>query len=144
LAESGLVSVTRVGNQKHYRANRESPIFGELHGLITKTVGLADPLREALTPFAKRILGAFVYGSLARGTDTSRSDVDLMIIANELDYAEMYQALQKAEGELGRPVNPTIYSPTEFRKRQREGNTFLKRVLAGSKLWLIGSDNVLA
>lgn len=144
LTESGLISVTRVGNQKHYRANRDSPIFEELHGLITKTVGLAEPLREALAPFGRRIRGAFVYGSLAKGTDTSKSDVDLMIIADDLDYSEMYQALQRAEEKLSRPVNPTIYAPTEFRKRQKEGNTFLKRVLAGSKLWLIGSDDVLA
>lgn len=144
LAQSGLVSVTRIGNQKHYRANRESPIFEELHGLILKTVGLSGPLVAALTPFAPRITAAFVYGSLARGSDTARSDVDLMIIGNELNYAEVYEALQRAEKVLNRPVNPTIYSSREFKKRRQEHNAFLARVLGGSKVWLIGSEETLA
>jgi predicted nucleotidyltransferase len=144
LAQSGLVSVTRIGNQKHYRANRESPIFEELHGLIIKTVGLAGPLQLALAPFARRITAAFVYGSLARGGDTARSDVDLMIIGDALNYTEVYQALQEAERVLHRPVNPTIYAPREFRKRRQARNAFLERVLAGPRVWLIGSDDALA
>lgn len=144
LAESGLVSVTRIGNQKHYRANRESPIFEELHGLIIKTVGLNGPLGEVLAPFAGRISAAFVYGSLARGTDTARSDVDLMIIGDELNYSEVYDALQRAEKVLNRPVNPTIYSRREFRNRLKEKNAFLARVMAGPRVWLIGSEDALA
>jgi predicted nucleotidyltransferase len=144
LAESGLVSVTRIGNQKHYRANRESPIFEELHGLIVKTVGLAEPLRAVLAPFAPRITAAFVYGSLAKGSDTAKSDVDLMIIGDDLNYAEVYEALRNAEEVLQRPVNPTIYSPREFRKRQRDRNAFLTRVLAGPRTWLIGAEDALA
>lgn len=144
LAQSGLVSVTRIGNQKHYRANRESPIFEELHRLILKTVGLSGPLVAALTPFAPRITAAFVYGSLAKGSDTARSDVDLMIIGTELNYAEVYEALQRAEKVLNRPVNPTIYTPREFKKRQQQRNAFLARVLTGSKVWLIGSEDAIA
>lgn len=144
LAQSGLVSITRIGNQKHYRANRESPIFEELHGLILKTVGLTGPLFAALAPFAPRITAAFVYGSLAKGGDTARSDVDLMIIGNELNYSEIYDALQQAEKALSRPVNPTIYSLREFRRRRQERNAFLARVLGGSRIWLIGSDDALA
>ncbi len=144
LAENGLVSVTRIGNQKHYRANSESPIFGELHGLILKTVGLSGPLQTALAPFARRIAAAFVYGSLARGTDTAKSDVDLMIIGDDLDYAEVYEALRKAEDVLQRPVNPTIYTPKEFRKRRQERNAFLARVLTGPRVWLIGTEDAIA
>ena len=144
LAESGLVTVTRIGNQKHYRANAESPIFGELHGLIVKTVGLTAPLQKALAPFADRIMGAFVYGSIAKGTDTAKSDVDLMIIGEGLDYSQVYTALQAAERALHRSVNPTIYNRKEFRKRKRAGNAFLERVLAQPKLWVIGSDHVFA
>ena len=141
LAESGLVTVTRIGNQKHYRANAESPIFEELHGLIVKTVGLTAPLQAALAPFAERITDAFVYGSLAKGTDTAKSDVDLMIIGEELDYPKVYEALQEAERILDRKVNPTVYSRKEFRKRRREQNPFLERVLAQPKLWVIGSEH---
>jgi predicted nucleotidyltransferase len=141
LAESGLVTVTRIGNQKHYQANAESPIFGELHGLIVKTVGLTAPLQAALAPFTERIADAFVYGSMARGTDTAKSDVDLMIVGDGLDYPKVYEALQGAERILDRKVNPTIYSRKEFRKRRREKNPFLERVLAQPKLWVIGSEH---
>src|SRR2546428_12361661 len=71
LQRSGLVSVERIGNQKHYRANHESPIFEELQSLIRKTVGLAEPLREALAPYSDKIKAAFVFGSVAKGSDTA-------------------------------------------------------------------------
>ena len=138
LAAAGLVTVTRIGNQKHYRANASSPIFPELRGLIAKTVGLAAPLQAALAPFADRITGAFVYGSVARGSETAGSDVDLMIIGDDLDYAALYQALQPAEATLGRAVNPTIYGVKEFNRRQRTRG-FVERVLQQSRLWVIGS-----
>jgi predicted nucleotidyltransferase len=142
LAATGLVSVTPSGNQKHYRANEMSPIFTELHGLIVKTVGLAAPLQAALAPFADQISGAFVYGSVAKGSESTRSDIDLMIIGDGLDYAALYQALQPAEATLGRVVNPTIYGVKEFNRRKRtEG--FVERVLHQPKLWVIGSDHAI-
>ena len=108
LADSGLITVTRVGNQKHYQANTESPIFAELRGLIVKTVGIVDPLRKALEPLAGQIFAAFVYGSVAKGTDTAKSDIDLMVVSDSLHYPELYEALQSAEAALSRPVNPTV------------------------------------
>jgi hypothetical protein len=66
LEQSGLVMVRRLGNQKHYQANPNSPIFSELHSIALKTVGLAEPLRSALAPLARRIRAAFVYGSIAK------------------------------------------------------------------------------
>lgn len=144
LAESGLVTVTRIGNQRHYQANRASPVFEELCGLIIKTVGMAGPLQAALAPFGERIRAAFVYGSVARGTDTARSDVDLMIVGEDLDHADLYAALPAAEAALGRPVNPTIYTLKEFHKRKRAENPFLTRVLAQPRLWVIGGEHALA
>ncbi len=144
LAESGLVTVTRVGSQKFYQANADSPIFPELRGLIVKTVGMTAPLQAALSPFADRISAAFVYGSMAKGTDTAKSDVDLMIVGDGLDYPDLYTALQGAEAVLHRPVNPTIYAVKEFSKRKRAGNSFLQRVLDQPRLWVIGSDDALA
>ncbi len=144
LAESGLVTVTRVGSQKFYQANADSPVFPELRGLIVKTVGMTAPLQAALSPFADRISAAFVYGSMAKGTDTAQSDVDLMIVGDGLDYPDLYTALQGAEAVLHRPVNPTIYAVKEFSKRKRAGNTFLQRVLDQPRLWVIGSDDALA
>lgn len=142
LADSGLVNVTRVGNQKHYQANRDSPVFSELHGLVVKTSGLAGPLRAALSPLAKRIHAAFVYGSVAKGTDRAASDIDLMVIGDELDYADVFSALQAAEATLGRTVNPNVMSLAEWRrKRKQEG--FVSRIAGQPRLFLIGSDDEL-
>ena len=85
LADAGLVAVERSGNQKHYRANPDSPVFAELGGLVRKTVGLVVPLQAALAPLARKIAVAFVYGSVARGQDRASNDIDLMVIADKLD-----------------------------------------------------------
>ena len=90
LAATGLVTTERVGNQKHYQANARSPVFAELSGLVRKTVGLVGPLHAALAPLAAKIAAAFVYGSIAKGTDTARSDIDLMVIADKLQYSDLY------------------------------------------------------
>jgi predicted nucleotidyltransferase len=134
LAQVGLVTVERVGNQKYYRANRESPVFEDLRGLVAKTAGLALPLREALTPLAKGIDAAFVYGSLAKGTDRAGSDVDLMVISRKLEYAKVYDALQKAEAVLGRTVNPNLMTPQEWRRKRAERDSFAARVAAQPKV----------
>src|SRR5690242_10457664 len=106
LERSGLVSVERIGNQKHFRANRESPVFAELQGLVLKTVGLTEPLRKALQPYSNKIKVAFVYGSVAKGSDTAQSDIDLMVIGDELTYSDLYTALQNAGSLLQRKVSP--------------------------------------
>ena len=140
LADSGLVTVSRVGTQKHYQANSKSPIFSELCAIAQKTVGLAEPLRDALKPLAKRISGAFVYGSVAKKQDTAASDIDLMVVSSSLTYADLFAALENASGRLGRKVNPTIYSPRELAKRVKQGNAFVTRVLAQPKIWIIGIE----
>ena len=143
LAAVGLLTVRKVGNQKHYQANPGSPIFQELRGIVLKTFGVADELRRALEPFAARITVAFVYGSVARGADTAASDIDLMIISGELSYPEVISALADAEARLGRSVNPTLYSPVEIRRKLADDNSFLKRVAGQEKIFLIGSDDDL-
>lgn len=143
LAEAGLVTVERVGNQKHYQANRDSPVFEELRGLMAKTAGLAIPLQEALAPLAKRIDAAFVYGSVAKGTDRAGSDVDLMVISANLAYGKLYDALQKAEKVLARKVNPNLMTPDEWRKERAERDSFATRIAAQPKIFIVGSDNEL-
>jgi predicted nucleotidyltransferase len=143
LAEAGLVTVERVGNQKHYQANRRSPVFEELRGLVTKTAGLAIPLRDALAPLAKNIDAAFVYGSLAKGTDRAGSDVDLMVISRKLEYPKVFEALQKAEAALGRTVNPNLITPQEWRRKRAEADSFAARVAAQPRIFVIGSDDEL-
>ncbi len=144
LAQSGLVTVRPLGNQKHYQANPDSPIHAELCGIAQKTVGLAEPLREALAPLAKRIAAAFVYGSVAKRQDTAASDIDLMLISDKLSYADVFAGLEEVGARLGRPVNPTLMTRKELAKRIADDNAFVTRVLAQPKLWLIGSDDDLA
>jgi predicted nucleotidyltransferase len=143
LQRSGLISVERIGNQKHYRANLQSPIFEELHSLVLKTSGLAEPLREALAPYADKIQAAFVYGSVARGSDTARSDIDLMLVTSELTYPDLYAGLQKAEAVLGRQVNPNLISPKDWRSKLSRKNSFVAKINAQPKIFVFGSEDVL-
>lgn len=144
LAGSGLLVLERVGNQKHYRANPDCPIHDELAGIVRKTFGLAVPLREALAQVAERIDAAFVYGSVAKGSDTSASDIDLMLVSDELTYADAMAALHPLTERIGRRVNPTVYTRQELDKRIAAGNSFVTRVLAQPRLWLIGGERDLA
>jgi predicted nucleotidyltransferase len=136
----GLVLAERIGNQKHYRANRDAPIFQELYGIVQKTSGLADPLRRAFEPFAPRIKTAFVYGSIAKGTDTARSDVDLMVIGDDLTYSDLFSGLAQAEKTLARPVNPTILAPSEWTRKRSEENSFVAKIAGQPKIFVFGSE----
>ena len=144
LSQSGLVTARAVGNQKHYQANPEAPIYAELCGIVRKTVGLAEPLREALAPLAAHIRAAFVYGSIAKREDTASSDIDLMLISDDLAYPDLYAALEAVSRRLGRTVNPTIHTPQELARRIKRNEAFTTRVLAQPKLWLIGGEDALA
>ena len=144
LLSSGLITVTQIGNQKHYQANAQSPVYAELHDLVTKTVGAAEPLRQALTPLAERIQLAILYGSVAKAGDTAASDIDILIVSPDLALDEAYDALATAEKRLSRPIKPLIYTPQEFLKRRRDGHHFLNKVLAGQHIVLIGSQNAVA
>jgi len=139
LVNSGLATVTRIGNQKHYRANPDTPIFSELRSVILKTSGLAEPLRDALAPLAARIDLALIYGSVARGEAHGGSDVDVLVVASEVTLEQLFARLERAERIVGRKINPTLLTPEEFRRRRRDGNSFLKKVLAGAMIPLIGS-----
>ena len=140
LTHSGLVTVTRVGNQKHYQANPSSPIFAELCAVAQKTVGLAEPLREALLPLAGRIKAAFVFGSVAKRSDTATSDIDVLVLSDSVDYADVFGAFQGVEFRLARRINPTVYSMAEWRRRRKEGSAFVVRVLKQPKVFLLGSE----
>ncbi len=144
LEQSGLVTVQPVGNQKHYQANRQAPIFDELRAIVAKTFGLADVLRKALRPLEKDISAAFVFGSVAKKSDTTRSDIDLFVVSEKVGYTELIQALLHAEAALGRKVNPTVHSSAELARKRKERNSFVSRVLEQPKIFLIGSENNLA
>lgn len=141
LASSGLVTVKRIGNQKHYQANPGSPVFEELSSLVKKTVALAEPIREALSSLAKHINLAVLYGSVAKGTDTASSDIDILIVGDGLTLEDIYSALAPVESDLGRKISPTLYTSQEFSDRIAANNPFLGRVLAGEHLTLIGKEH---
>ena len=143
LENSGLVVGRRIGHQKHYQANPASPLFEELRNIVVKTVGLAEPLREALKPLSSAIRAAFVYGSVAKAVDRSGSDIDLMVISDSLTYGEVFAALDRVARSVGRQVNPTVYTVAEFSKRTREENAFVTRVLEQPKVWVLGSEHDL-
>ena len=143
LSESGLLTVKRQGNQKHYRANADAPVFTELRGLVLKTMGLADVLRVALAPFVPQIELAFVYGSVATQQDTADSDIDVMVVSTGLGYADVFGAVESATVSLGRKINPTLYTPAEMTKRMSQDNAFVACVLRQPKIWLIGHEEQL-
>jgi predicted nucleotidyltransferase len=144
LASAGLVTVSRAGNQKHYQANRSAPVFHELHRLVIKTVGVADPLRRALAPAAGDIRAAFVYGSVADGSATAASDVDLMVLSDTLTHAEVFEWLRPVEAMLARTVNATVMAPDEWSRMRADRDSFASRVAERPRLWLVGAEDDFA
>ncbi|MCB1601377.1 MAG: nucleotidyltransferase domain-containing protein [Xanthomonadales bacterium] len=143
LAAAGLVRALRIGNQKHYQANADSPIFAELVGLVRKTVGLVEPLRSALAPLSGKIMSAFVYGSVAKRTDHADSDIDLMVIADDLEYGELYAALPAAEEALARTISPNLMNYAEWKRKCAEPDSFAARIAAQPRLFVLGSSDGL-
>lgn len=138
LLASGLITMRQIGNQKHYQANDASPVFPELRSIVLKTTRLVDPLLAALRPLRKHIELAFVYGSVARGEETAASDVDLLVVSDDLLLEQLLAALEKAERGVGRPIHPTLYTRAEFSTRRRN-SAFVRKVLAGPVMPLMGS-----
>jgi predicted nucleotidyltransferase len=140
LVQAGLAEKRMLGKQTLYFANQDSPVFAEIKSLVAKTVGMHDVLAAALSPLRSKINLAFVHGSIARNSETERSDVDLMIVG-KVEFGTVVEMLADAQKTLNREINPTVYSDSEFRSKA-QGN-FLRTVLEGKKIFLIGDENVL-
>jgi predicted nucleotidyltransferase len=143
LSQAGLLTVSRQGNQKHYQANTNAPVFADLRGLVLKTSGMTDVLRAALLPLAPQIEAAFVFGSVANQQDTAQSDIDVLVVSASLGYGELFGALEPATATLGRTVNPALYTPADLAQRRAQDNAFVTRVLEQPKIWLIGNGEAL-
>lgn len=141
LQRSGLIVQSSRGNQKHYQANVDAPIFAELRGIASKVLGPADVLCAALAPLAGKLQLALLYGSIAARRDTARSDFDVLLVSDQLTLEQIYDALMPAEKQLGRPINPTLYTRAEFRRRLQQRNAFVLKLLAGETIALIGDKN---
>jgi len=141
LSNAGILTMRRIGNQKHYQANRKSPIFEELYGIVLKTYGISDTLRHALKTFEDRIEYAFIYGSVAKGTDHALSDIDILIASDHLLYTDIMSVLPQVESKLERTVNPTLYTKSDIRKKIDSDNSFVVRVLDQPKIFLFGTED---
>lgn len=139
LSQLEVIERSANGPQVFYRANRDHPAYAELHSLIAKTSGVSHVLRSALAPLAKQIAVALVYGSMARGDEAAGSDVDLIVIGN-VSPDELLAHLIPAECGLERLINPTVLTPKEFKSKLKDGNHFLKSVMRGEKVFLIGDE----
>jgi predicted nucleotidyltransferase len=142
LVKAGVLTVTKVGNQAHYGANRDCPVFEELAGILRKTSGLVDVLAEGLIPLAAQIEVAFVFGSMASGKGRSGSDIDLMVIG-DADYGAVVQQLHPMQQVLEREINPKLYSRTEWQKLVKKQSAFVRDVMGKPKLFVIGNEQSL-
>ena len=138
LHKAGVLTLKRQGNQTHYQANPDCPIYGELLGIVRKTFGVGEALRAALAPLAGQLVWAFVYGSIAKGAEHAGSDIDLMLIGESLSYNDLMERLLPVEESLGRTINPTLYTPADWLAKQAAGNSFVLRVAEQDKINLIG------
>jgi hypothetical protein len=138
LADAGLVDTQAVGNLRRFQANPKSPVYSELLALTRKTLGTVPVLRDALQPLKPDLQSAWVYGSVAKQTDTASSDVDVMLVGQNLQLSQVLAALEPAEAQLGRKINPSCYSTQEFERRRAEPDSFVNRVLSQPTLPLIG------
>ena len=143
LSRAGLLEQTKDGRRVYFQADMASPVFSDLKGLLEKTAGLVPILREEVEAFGERIQLAFLYGSMARSEESSESDIDLMIVG-DVGLSDLVPSLRRAERRFGRPVNPTVYSFSEFKTKARNHDHFLTTVLRGTKQFLKGNDGELA
>lgn len=143
LHHAGLLLKERVGNQVRFAANPDSPVFNDLAALLKKTVGLADVLADALSPLKPGIRFAFVFGSIARGSEHEGSDLDVVIVG-DVGFAAVMNALYPAQTQLQREINPKVFMPDEWDERVRSGSSFIADVLAKPKIFVIGSQDELA
>ncbi|MCX5995907.1 MAG: nucleotidyltransferase domain-containing protein [Chloroflexi bacterium] len=143
LTDAGIITREVQGRQVYYRANEKCPLFNELKSIVRKTFGIADVIRQSLEPIADKIQVAFIFGSIASGTEQRTSDIDVMVIG-ETTFDEVVSAISQAEETIQREINSVVYPVAEFRKKIRSNHHFLKTVLEGETIFLIGDDGELA
>jgi predicted nucleotidyltransferase len=142
LTDTGIIIREVQGRQVYYHANEKCPIFEELKSIVRKTFGVADVIRQSLASSARKIRTAFIFGSVARSADDRRSDIDLMVVGR-ISFGDVVSLLGPAEEKLAREINPVVYPIAEFKKRVKEDHHFVKTVLEGDKIFVIGDEDEL-
>jgi uncharacterized protein len=140
MERASVLKKFKIGNQLHYQANTDCPIYSELITIADKTFGLNDTMKLALEPLAHKIVWAFIFGSIASEKETPWSDIDLMIIGT-LDFFAVAIAVNNAQHLLGREINPKIYTPQEWKNLLKEKTGFIKSVLQKPKINIIGDGH---
>ena len=143
LAAAGILTRERRGNQVHFSANESCPIFAELRGLVLKTLGAAAAIRSALEALRDRIDVAFIFGSVAEGSEQPDSDVALLIVG-EARSRELVSVLRPAQDKIAREISPIVYPPAEFSAKWADGHHFINRVVESPKLFIVGGEDELA
>jgi len=142
LTEAGILIRKVDGKRVYFRADPECPLLPDLQRLFIKTSGLVDLVKSTLKPLCNRIDFAFIYGSIARGEELSRSDVDLLVVG-DLGLIDIAQKLKELEKRLKREVNPVIYNRREFKKKFASKDHFVSSVVESDKLFLHGEHEYL-
>ncbi len=142
LSQAGVISRTESDRHVYFTANQRCPIYEELRSIVAKTMGAGSVIRNALEALAPKIVVAFVYGSVARQAESSASDLDLMVIGRAT-FGEVAEAARKAEAELRREVNATVYPVEELRSKALQGHNFITQVMRDEKLFVIGDEREL-
>ncbi len=143
LVAVGILRRSKRGRHVYFQADPACPVFDELRGIVIKTIGVVDSLRQALLPLRERIRAAFIFGSIARGDEHAASDVDLMVIG-DVSLADVVDVIRTAEQCIARPVNPTVYPPGEFAAKLAAGHHFVTKVVQHEKLMLMGDESDIA
>jgi len=141
LTRLGVIEARPDGNRTYYVAREDHPLYPEIRGLVLKTSGLADLLRDALKK-EKGISIAFVFGSLAQSRERAHSDVDLMVVGT-IGLRQLTKLLSGVSEKIGREINPHVFTASEFRRRKQAGDHFLKSVLAERRIFIIGDEHEL-
>lgn len=142
LSDAGILQSKKVGNQQHYSANLQCPIFEELASIFRKTSGLADVIADALSSVKNQIVFALIFGSVARGEQQANSDVDVMVIG-DIGFGDVVNLLHESQATLKREINPIVYSVENFKSRIENNDSFIKEILSKPKLFIFGSEHEL-
>jgi len=142
LTQAGLLVRSTMGNQVRFQADRACPIYEDLAAIFRKTTGLADVLREALSPLAPKIRLAFVFGSVAQGRERGSSDVDVLVVG-AVPFDRVVETLSRTHERLRRDVNPVVMTEAAFHTKHRHGERFISRIVREPKIFLVGDAREL-
>lgn len=140
LCEAGLLKRTTAGNQVRYQVDRDCPIERELAGIFRKTAGLADVLRDSLAPLARKIVMAFVFGSVAQGKERASSDVDVLVVGSA-SFRQVVEKLSRAGEQLRRAINPVVMTREDFARKLASHDRFVTRIMHEPKIMLLGNGD---